>query len=104
MAQHLANNHFDVLVVDLHALQTVDVLHFVDDVTCSASIPSRRRISCGSDGPSLQLGQVDVRTEQLVVAPLWKDGASRENAGLIGNNVHSLKPLYMRHLYARSLE
>ena len=31
-AQHLANDHLDVLVVDLHALQTVHVLHFVDDV------------------------------------------------------------------------
>ena len=31
-AQHLANDHLDVLVVDLHALQTVDVLDFVDDV------------------------------------------------------------------------
>jgi uncharacterized UPF0146 family protein len=32
-AQHLANDHFDVLVVDLHALQTIDVLNFVGDVT-----------------------------------------------------------------------
>ncbi len=31
-AQHLANDHLDVLVVDLHALQAVHVLHFVDDV------------------------------------------------------------------------
>src|SRR3569832_991980 len=31
-AQHLANDDLDVLVVDLHALQTVDVLHLVDDV------------------------------------------------------------------------
>jgi hypothetical protein len=30
--QHLANEHFDVLVVDLHTLQTVHVLHFADDV------------------------------------------------------------------------
>ena len=30
LLQHLANNHFDVLVVDLHALQAVDVLHLVD--------------------------------------------------------------------------
>ncbi len=30
--QHLAHDHFDVLVVDLHALQTVNILHFVDDV------------------------------------------------------------------------
>jgi hypothetical protein len=30
--QHLANDDLDVLVVDLHTLQTVDVLHFVDDV------------------------------------------------------------------------
>ena len=33
-AQHLAHDHFDVLVVDLHALQTVHVLHLVDDVAC----------------------------------------------------------------------
>src|SRR5471032_2851790 len=31
--QHLTHDHFDVLVVNLHALQTVHVLHFVNDVT-----------------------------------------------------------------------
>ena len=31
-AQHLPHDHLDVLVVDLHALQPIDVLHFVDDV------------------------------------------------------------------------
>ena len=31
-AQHLTNDHFNVLVIDLHALQTINVLHFVDDV------------------------------------------------------------------------
>ena len=31
-AQHLPHDHLDVLVVDLHALQPVDVLHFVGDV------------------------------------------------------------------------
>ena len=31
-AQHLANDHLDVLVVDLHTLQTVDVLNLIDDV------------------------------------------------------------------------
>ena len=31
-AQHLAHDHLDVLVVDLHALQAIDVLHFVGDV------------------------------------------------------------------------
>ena len=30
--QHLAHDHLDVLVVDLHALQPVDVLHLVADV------------------------------------------------------------------------
>ena len=34
-AQHLANDHLDVLVVDLHTLQTVHVLHFVDDTRAS---------------------------------------------------------------------
>ena len=28
-AQHLPHDHLDVLVVDLHALQPVDVLHLV---------------------------------------------------------------------------
>ena len=31
-AKHLTNNHFDVLVVDLHTLQTIHVLNFVHDV------------------------------------------------------------------------
>ena len=31
-AKHLTHNHFNVLVVDLHTLQTVHVLHFVNDV------------------------------------------------------------------------
>ena len=31
-AQHLANDHLDVLVVDLHALESVDLLDFVDQV------------------------------------------------------------------------
>ena len=30
--QHLTNDDFDMLVVDLHALQTIDVLNFVNDV------------------------------------------------------------------------
>src|SRR5690606_10640977 len=29
---HLADNHFDVLVVQLHALQTIDVLNLVDEI------------------------------------------------------------------------
>ena len=32
LLEHLANDHADVLVVDLHALQAVDLLHFVEQV------------------------------------------------------------------------
>ena len=32
LAHHLADDDFEVLVVDLHTLQTVDLLHLVDDV------------------------------------------------------------------------
>ena len=32
LLQHLAHDHFDVLVVDLHALQAIDLLDFVDQV------------------------------------------------------------------------
>jgi hypothetical protein len=31
-AQHLADDHLDMLVIDLHTLQTVNVLHLVNDV------------------------------------------------------------------------
>jgi hypothetical protein len=31
--QHLTHDDFDVLVINLNALQTINVLHFVDDVT-----------------------------------------------------------------------
>ena len=33
LLQHLAHDHFDVLVVDQHALQTIDFLDFIDEVT-----------------------------------------------------------------------
>src|SRR3546814_15667531 len=32
-AQHLTDNHFNVLVVDLHALQTIHVLDFINHIT-----------------------------------------------------------------------
>ena len=32
-SQHLANNHFNVLVVDLHTLEAVNVLHLINNVT-----------------------------------------------------------------------
>ena len=32
LLQHLADDHLDVLVVDLHALQAVDLLHLLDQV------------------------------------------------------------------------
>ena len=50
--QHLTNNHFDVLVVDLHALQTVNVLHFVDDVGRQLLDALQAQDVVGSAGPS----------------------------------------------------
>ena len=32
LTQHLANDHLDVLVVDLHTLQSINLLDLVDDV------------------------------------------------------------------------
>jgi hypothetical protein len=37
--QHLTHDDLDVLVVDLHALQSIDVLHFVDDVASQGLDP-----------------------------------------------------------------
>lgn len=32
-AQHLTNDNFNMFVIDLHTLQTVNILHFVNNVT-----------------------------------------------------------------------
>jgi hypothetical protein len=53
LLQHLADNHFDVLVVDRHALQAIDFLDLVDQVgSASASTPRIRKMSCGAGLPS----------------------------------------------------
>ena len=45
LLQHLADDHFDVLVVDLHALQPVDVLDFVHQVV-RQRLDARARAGC----------------------------------------------------------
>ena len=39
LLQHLAHDHADVLVVDLHALQAIDLLHFVQQVLLHRARP-----------------------------------------------------------------
>ena len=39
LLQHLTHNHFDMLVVDAHTLQTIDILNLVDEIfrqSCNA--------------------------------------------------------------------
>ena len=48
LLQHLANDHLDVLVVNRHTLEAIDLLDLVDEVFASSSTPSTRRISCGT--------------------------------------------------------
>ena len=50
-AQHLANDHFDMLIVDVHALQTINFLNFVDQVFLQ-TLRYRARAECraGSAG------------------------------------------------------
>ena len=52
LLQHLADDHFDMLIVDLHALQPVDVLDFVHQVVGQRLDAQTRRMSCGTRGPS----------------------------------------------------
>jgi hypothetical protein len=72
LAQHLANDHLDVLVVDLHALQAVDVLDFLDQVAASGSTPCRRRMSCGFGSPSTTVSPFSTcsPSNTMSVAPL----------------------------------
>src|SRR6266704_2523680 len=50
LLQHLAHDHADVLVVDLHALQPVHLLHFVQEVLLHRPVPSTSEIVAGSFG------------------------------------------------------
>ena len=49
LAHHLTNNDFKVLVVNLHTLQTVNVLHLVDDVFLYCGGTLDRQDVIGSD-------------------------------------------------------
>ena len=53
LLQHLADDHLDVLVVDAHALQPVDLLDLVDQVARQLLDPKIRRMSCGTRLPSI---------------------------------------------------
>ena len=50
-AQHLTNNHFNMFVVDLHALQSIDFLDLVDDVLGKRPHQTSEEYR-GSAGPS----------------------------------------------------
>ena len=72
LAQHLANDHLDVLVVDLHALQAVDVLDLADQVVrqrldaLQAQDVVRVRLAVGDDLAPLHV----LAFEHDEVAPL----------------------------------
>ena len=42
LLQHLTHDHFDMLIVDLNALQTINILHFVDHVVSQRFDPHNR--------------------------------------------------------------
>ena len=50
--QHLANDHLNVLVVDLHALQSVNLLNFINDVLGERFHTQQTQNIVGSAGPS----------------------------------------------------
>jgi len=52
LPQHLSDDDLDVLVVDLHALQTIDVLDLADEVVRQRRDACSRRMSCGFGSPS----------------------------------------------------
>jgi hypothetical protein len=62
LAQHLADDHLDVLVVDLHALQPVDVLDLLDQYSANSVTPFRRRMSCGFSSPSEMISPRSTRS------------------------------------------
>ena len=80
LLQHLANDHLDVLVVDLHALQSIDVLDLVDEVVgqrldaqhvagCRAAPASRRSAGRPSDVVAFLHGDVLALRDQVLARP-----------------------------------
>jgi hypothetical protein len=67
LLQHLANDHLDVLVVDLHALQPIDFLDFVDEILGQRLDAQTSRMSCGTGLPSIRLSPF------LTKSPSWTD-------------------------------
>ena len=51
-AQHLTNDHFNVLIVNGYTLKAVNLLDFINDVLTSSSTPFRRKMSWALKGPS----------------------------------------------------
>src|SRR5678810_954884 len=86
-AQHLSNNHFDVLVVDVHALQTIDLLDFVYEVFLQTThtqnsqniVRVQRSIHERLAGTNtIAILHVDVRTTRDVVLALFTVVASND--------------------------
>src|SRR4029079_118301 len=84
-AQHLTNNHFDVLVVDVHTLQTIDLLNFVYEVflqtTHSENTQNVVRVQRSihqrlASSNTIAILHVDVRTTRDVVLALFTVVAS----------------------------
>ena len=63
-AHHLAHNHFKVLVVNLHALQTVYLLNFVYQVLLDGRWTLNRQNVCGRDG---SVAQRRTSTDEVVL-------------------------------------
>ena len=49
-AEHLANDHLDVLVVDIHTLQAIDLLDLVHEIILQRLHTEYAKISCGFRG------------------------------------------------------
>ena len=91
LAQHLANDHLDVLVIDLHALQAVDVLDLANQVisqvlnTLQAQDVVRVRLAVSDDFTPCNL----LTLEHVEVAPL-RNQLLMTLTRLIGNDEATL--------------
>ena len=91
LAQHLADDHFYVLVIDLHTLQAVDVLNLLNEVvrevlnTLQTQNVVRVRLTISDDFASRDL----LTLEHVQVAPL-RNQLLMALARLIGNDEATL--------------
>ena len=71
LAHHLADDDLDMLIVDIHALLTVDLQDLLDQVVVHAAAPRMRSTSWGFKAPSCSWRPFSITSPSFTSRPVW---------------------------------